>query len=114
MTTSSVSNGAVVPAEGLPVHPLRNDGRLATRTRHRRHATEGRSWRLRLSRDGARAARLGAPAASEEDPVSVDASARGTASNLVLMFYGRIPLDSLKVTGDRRIFDQLIAWDPSV
>ena len=75
------------------------------------HATEGLSWRLRLSRDGARAARLGAPAASE-DPV--DASARGTASDLVLMFYGRIPLDSLKLNGDRRIFDQLIAWDPSV
>ncbi len=77
------------------------------------HATEGRSWRLRLSRDGARAARLGAAAASE-DPDPVDASARGTASDLVLMFYGRIPLDSLKLNGDRRIFDQLIAWDPSV
>ncbi|WP_088962196.1 maleylpyruvate isomerase family mycothiol-dependent enzyme [Micromonospora purpureochromogenes] len=77
------------------------------------HATEGRSWRLRLSSDGARAARLGAPAAGE-DPDPVDAAARGTASDLVLMFYGRIPLDSLKLEGDRRIFDQLIAWDPSV
>lgn len=77
------------------------------------YATEGRSWRLRLSRDGAWAARLGAPAASED---TVDASARGTASDLVLFFYGRIPPDSpkLKLDGDRRIFDQLIAWDPSV
>ncbi|GHJ54627.1 hypothetical protein Nm8I071_39340 [Nonomuraea sp. TT08I-71] len=79
------------------------------------HATEGRSWRLRLSRDGARAARLGEPAAGE-DPDTADASARGAASDLVLFFYGRIPPDSLKLKldGDRRIFDQLIAWDPSV
>ncbi|GAA1403317.1 maleylpyruvate isomerase family mycothiol-dependent enzyme [Catellatospora coxensis] len=76
------------------------------------HATEGRSWRLRLSRDGARAARL-TPAAGE-DPEAAGASARGTASDLVLFFYGRIPLDSLKCEGDRRIFDQLAAWDPSV
>ena len=76
------------------------------------HATEGRSWRLRLSHDGARAARLTSTAG--EDPDTADASARGTASDLVLMFYGRIPLDSLKLEGDRRIFDQLIAWDPSV
>lgn len=62
-------------------------------------------------------ARLGAPAASEDpDPDTADASARGTASDLVLFFYGRIPPDSLKLEldGDRRIFDQLIAWDPSV
>jgi uncharacterized protein (TIGR03083 family) len=77
------------------------------------HATEGRYWRLRLSRDGAWAVRLGPPAAGE-DPDIADASARGTASDLVLMFYGRIALESLKVDGDRRIFDQLIAWDPSV
>jgi uncharacterized protein (TIGR03083 family) len=79
------------------------------------HATEGRSWRLRLSSDGAQAARIGAPAASEDpDPDTADASARGTASDLVLFFYGRIPLDSLKWDGDRRVFDQLSAWDPSV
>jgi len=75
------------------------------------HATEGRSWRLRLSGDGAQIARLPAPAAGE-DPDAADASARGTANDLVLVFYGRIPLDSLKLDGDRRIFDQLIAWDP--
>ncbi|MET0842906.1 MAG: maleylpyruvate isomerase N-terminal domain-containing protein [Leifsonia flava] len=76
------------------------------------HATEGRSWRLRLSRDGAQVARL-APA-SDEGPVTADASARGTASDLVLFFYDRIPLDSLEFDGDRRIFDQLADWDPSV
>ena len=76
------------------------------------HATEGHSWRLRLSHDGAQVAHL-TPTAGE-DPDTTDASARGTASDLVLFFYGRIPLDSLKFEGDRRIFDQLAAWDPSV
>ncbi|MFI7430767.1 maleylpyruvate isomerase family mycothiol-dependent enzyme [Micromonospora sp. NPDC049836] len=77
------------------------------------HANEGRSWRLRLDRDGARVTRPGT-AAAVEDPHPADASARGTASDLVLMFYGRVPLDSLTLEGDRRIFDRLIAWDPSV
>lgn len=74
------------------------------------HATEGRSWRLRLSADGAQVTRLTSAAA----PAPADVSARGTASDLVLFFYGRIPLEALKYEGDRRIFDQLIAWDPSV
>jgi uncharacterized protein (TIGR03083 family) len=76
------------------------------------HATEGPSWRLRLSRDGARVARLRTPAAGE-DPDTADASALDTANDLVLVFYGRMPLDSLKLDGDRRIFEQLIDWDPS-
>ncbi|MEW2590621.1 maleylpyruvate isomerase N-terminal domain-containing protein [Micromonospora aurantiaca] len=80
------------------------------------HATEGRSWRLRLSGDGAQASRLGEPAAGEDpDRDTADVSARGTASDLVLFFYGRMTPDSpkLELDGDRRIFDQLIAWDPS-
>ncbi|MEV4692676.1 maleylpyruvate isomerase family mycothiol-dependent enzyme [Micromonospora echinospora] len=76
------------------------------------HATEGRSWRLRLSADGAQVAHL-TPAAGGA-PDTADVSARGTASDLVLFFYGRIPLDSLRFEGDSRIFDQLAAWDPSV
>jgi uncharacterized protein (TIGR03083 family) len=80
-------------------------------------ATEGRSWRLWLSADGARIARLPTPGplpatATGEDPDATDASAQGTASELELLFYGRISVDSLKLDGDRRIFDQLIAWDP--
>ncbi|GAA2368298.1 hypothetical protein Cme02nite_27610 [Catellatospora methionotrophica] len=74
------------------------------------HATEGHSWRLRLSHDGAQVAHL--TPATGEDPA--DASAHGSASDLVLFFYGRIPLESLKFEGDRRVFDQLAAWDPSV
>jgi uncharacterized protein (TIGR03083 family) len=71
------------------------------------HATEGRSWRLTLSADGARVARL--PEGPHE---AVDASASGTASDLVLWFYGRIPAETLKLDGDLRVFDRLIAWDP--
>lgn len=81
------------------------------------HATEGRSWRLWLSADGARTARLPQPgtmpaAVAGEDPDAADASARGTASELVLTLCGRVAVDSLKLDGDRRLFDQLIAWDP--
>lgn len=76
------------------------------------HAAEGRSWRLRLSGDGARVARLAAPAAGE-DAATVHASVRGTASDLVLLLYGRISLDSAKLQGDRRVLEQLIDWDPS-
>jgi uncharacterized protein (TIGR03083 family) len=72
------------------------------------HATEGRSWRLWLSADGARVADLPPSATADEADVSV----RATASELVLLFYNRIPLDSLKVDGDGRIIDQLAAWDP--
>jgi hypothetical protein len=43
---------------------------------------------------------------------------RGTAGlvfrlELVLLLYGRVPLDSLKLEGDRRHFERLIEWDPS-
>jgi hypothetical protein len=72
------------------------------------HASEGRSWRLSLNADGARST----PAVAKgEDPV--DADLRGTAGELVLVFYSRIPMDSLKLDGDRRHFDRLVEWDPS-
>ncbi|MGW2637312.1 maleylpyruvate isomerase family mycothiol-dependent enzyme [Streptomyces sp. NPDC001348] len=74
------------------------------------HATEGRSWRLWLSADGARAARL--PTGEGEGPDVVAASARGTAGELVLFLYDRIAVDSLKVEGDPRLFEQLQAWEP--
>jgi uncharacterized protein (TIGR03083 family) len=74
------------------------------------HATEGRSWRLWLSADGVRAARLRVPGAIPA--TGAGAALRGTASELVLALYGRIPVDSLKLDGDRRLFDLLLAWDP--
>ncbi len=70
------------------------------------HATEGRSWRIWLSADGARTAQLG------DDPQAPSVSARGTAHQLVMFCYGRISMDALQVEGDRRVFDQLIAWEP--
>ncbi|MFE2309435.1 maleylpyruvate isomerase family mycothiol-dependent enzyme [Streptomyces sp. NPDC059411] len=72
------------------------------------HASEGRSWRLSLSADGARTARLSGPGTTP-----ADASFRGTASELVFILYNRIPVDSLELDGDRRLFEQLRDWDPT-
>ncbi|MEU5694787.1 maleylpyruvate isomerase family mycothiol-dependent enzyme [Actinosynnema sp. NPDC020468] len=70
-------------------------------------ATEGRSWRVALSADGARITRV-----EESDEVESDASLRGTASQLVQAFYSRVPVDELELGGDPVVFEQLIAWDP--
>ncbi|MFJ3830139.1 maleylpyruvate isomerase N-terminal domain-containing protein [Streptomyces sp. NPDC090046] len=84
------------------------------------HASEGRSWRLSLSADGARSARLPEPGtmpatSAGQDPDAAVAyfSARGTASELVFILYNRIPIDSLKLDGDRGVFEQLSTWDPA-
>lgn len=78
------------------------------------HVTDGPSWRLWLSGDGARATRLPVPGtAADEAPEAADVSATGTAAELVLAFYGRIPVDAPKVEGDIRIFHQLVAWEPA-
>lgn len=81
------------------------------------HATEGRSWSLRLSAEGAQAARLPAPGAASASasgaaPGTPDASARGTAHELLMTMYGRLPVDVPELGGDRRVFDQLVAWEP--
>jgi uncharacterized protein (TIGR03083 family) len=72
------------------------------------HATEGRSWRMWLSPEGARVA--ADPAPSDGAP---DFSARASAHGLVMALYGRNPLESLEIEGDGRVFDRLAAWDPS-
>ncbi|NBE83217.1 maleylpyruvate isomerase family mycothiol-dependent enzyme [Micromonospora sp. NEAU-HG-1] len=76
------------------------------------HATEGRSWRLALSADGARATRLPIATAAGEGPDAACAAARGAAGEVVLVLYDRIPIDSLQLDGDRRQFDLLRAWEP--
>jgi len=76
------------------------------------HATEGRSWRLRLSENGAEPLRF--TTADEQGTGKIDASATATASDLMLFFYDRISLDKVHAEGDTRIFDRLAAWDPSV
>ncbi|QDY09388.1 maleylpyruvate isomerase family mycothiol-dependent enzyme [Micromonospora sp. HM134] len=75
------------------------------------HAAEGRSWRIWFSADGARTARLPTPAAVE-DPAVAYVAAWGTAHELVMFCYGRLTMDALRIDGDRRVFDQLIAWEP--
>lgn len=73
------------------------------------HAAEGRSWRLTVDGDGARTTRL--PAAAE-DPDAAGLALRGTASDLVLFLYDRIPADSLHLDGDPALLDKLLAWEP--
>ncbi|MFJ5927181.1 maleylpyruvate isomerase family mycothiol-dependent enzyme [Kitasatospora sp. NPDC092948] len=69
------------------------------------HAAEGRSWRNGLSAAGATLI----PVPADGAPT---ASAAGSASDLALMFYGRFPIEELKLGGDTRVFDRLIEWDP--
>jgi len=77
------------------------------------HAAEGRSWRLSLAADGARITCLPSPVTlSGEGTEAAAAAARGTAGELVLTLYGRIPVDSLELDGDRRVFELLQAWEP--
>lgn len=81
------------------------------------HATEGRSWHHWLDADGARLARLSPSGAtpatgSAEEPEAIDASVEGAAGELVLAFYGRVPLDSLKLDDARGVFGQLVEWEP--
>jgi uncharacterized protein (TIGR03083 family) len=81
------------------------------------HATEGHSWRLTVDGDGARSTRLPAPGttpttAAYEDPYAAGASVSGTASELVLFLYDRIPAHSLQIDGDAGLIDLLRAWEP--
>ncbi|MEU4066262.1 maleylpyruvate isomerase N-terminal domain-containing protein [Streptomyces wedmorensis] len=82
------------------------------------HATEGHSWRLSLDADGARPTRIPTPAAPSataagEGPDAPAASASGAAHELVLVMYGRLPLDTLRLDGDRRQIELLQTWDPT-
>lgn len=72
-------------------------------------AIEGPAWRLALGAAGSRPTRVGPePAAG----APADASLRGTAGELVLALYGRVPIGALRAEGDGRVFDLLLAWDP--
>jgi hypothetical protein len=46
------------------------------------------------------------------DSDAAGASIRGTASDLVLYLYDRIPAASLHVDGDTALLDLLRAWEP--
>ncbi|KRF26375.1 MULTISPECIES: maleylpyruvate isomerase family mycothiol-dependent enzyme [unclassified Phycicoccus] len=72
-------------------------------------STEGPAWRLWLDGDGARFARL-PDGGDSTDPATM--TGRGSASEIVLTMYGRIPLETLEITGDRAVLDGLVEWVP--
>ncbi|WP_030902871.1 maleylpyruvate isomerase family mycothiol-dependent enzyme [Streptomyces sp. NRRL S-515] len=77
------------------------------------HATEGRSWRLTVDGDGARSTRIPAPtAAAGEGLDAAGVSIHGTAGELVIYLYDRIPAESLRLEGDPGLLDLLRAWEP--
>jgi len=65
-------------------------------------AVEGPSWVLDVTPDGARLD----PAAGGE-PV---ATVHGSASDILLALFGRIPLDHLRIDGDPTVVTQLKSW----
>jgi uncharacterized protein (TIGR03083 family) len=65
-------------------------------------SVEGPSWTLDLTPDGARVD----PAPSGE-PV---ATVHGSASDILLALFGRIPLDTLRLEGDATVVEQLRTW----
>jgi uncharacterized protein (TIGR03083 family) len=65
-------------------------------------AVEGPSWTVDLTPDGVRVD----PAAGGEAVATI----RGTASDLVLALFGRVPLDSLRIEGDAAAVGELLAW----
>ena len=64
--------------------------------------TEGPSWTLDLTAAGAR---VDPPASG--DPV---ATIHGSASDILLVLFGRTPLETLRIDGDRTVVEQLQAW----
>ena len=76
------------------------------------HVDAGPSWRVTLSARGSSVSRLDVSASGTgPDGVAADASVRGSASDLDLMFYGRIPLESVELGGDVKVLTQLREWD---
>ena len=71
------------------------------------HSEEGGVWLVGLGPDGAT---LTAP--GEGDVTAADARIHGSASDLLLALYGRIPADSLRTEGDPEHVKRLVAWPP--
>lgn len=65
-------------------------------------SVEGPSWTLDLTPAGAH---LGPPASD-----AAVATVRGSASDILLALFGRIPLDTLSIEGAATVVDQLRAW----
>ena len=68
--------------------------------------TEGPSWRMRFDGAGADVDRW------HDEHTGADLVGRATASDLVLSFYARVPLDRLTLDGDAKVLDRLVDWEP--
>lgn len=68
------------------------------------------AWHVSLSATGTRVTRL---TEAETGQGSADVVGRGVPSDFVLVFYGRLPLETLQVEGDFTVLEQIRDWDPS-
>jgi hypothetical protein len=80
-------------------------------------AARGRAGAVRLPAPGpapgaASGTATATATATGEARDTPDASARGTAADLVLVLYRRIPTDTLEIEGDRSVLDLLRDWNP--
>ncbi|MGW6981302.1 maleylpyruvate isomerase family mycothiol-dependent enzyme [Streptomyces sp. NPDC054932] len=71
------------------------------------HAAEAGSWRQTVDAAGSRFTRLTAAEAAESKPT---AAIHGTASEMALLMYMRIPAGSLRIEGDADLLQQLQDW----
>jgi len=65
------------------------------------HAAEGESWLLDLKAPGSRV---------PGGQTGTAADLHGPASTLLLTLHGRLPLDSLRIKGDRATLENLLRW----
>ncbi|MEV6355684.1 maleylpyruvate isomerase family mycothiol-dependent enzyme [Streptomyces hydrogenans] len=71
------------------------------------HTAEGRSWRQTLDAAGSRFTRLTAAEAADSKPT---AALHGTASELALLMYMRVPADAVRTEGDAGLLQRLQEW----
>ncbi|WP_327682157.1 maleylpyruvate isomerase family mycothiol-dependent enzyme [Kitasatospora sp. NBC_00458] len=71
------------------------------------HAAGAGSWRQTVDAAGSRSTRLTAAEAAESKPT---AAVYGTASEIALLMYMRIPADSLRIEGDADLIQRLQNW----
>ncbi len=71
------------------------------------HAAGSGSWRQTVDAAGSRFTRLTAAEAAESKPT---AAVYGTASEMALLMYMRIPAGSLRIEGDAGLLQQLQDW----
>ncbi|MFJ5229852.1 maleylpyruvate isomerase family mycothiol-dependent enzyme [Kitasatospora sp. NPDC088391] len=72
------------------------------------HVAGAGIWRQTVDAAGSRYVRLTAAQAAENKPTT---ALHGTASEMALLMYMRIPADSLRIEGDADLIQQLQDWD---